>query len=262
MVNRDDSNYADGMILVDDGITSDNFAGDLYTFWKIRVGEKSINFWVERGNFQYNVSDYGGQLIDQLEEIKILGASSLNDTNYACYLGLQLNPVMMDSSYDPDLEILTIKPDVATTNLTFREIGFIKFGNSAVDPNICDPAGFSYNATQINANDTYIELELVPALGGDILENLYLTALLMDDDGSINLNITTKSDWDSNFTKLFRVPDVQDQSKFPQSEVTKKISDFIIFDVGADVPFSYRLIEEGVSANVLFSSDPSKLFLT
>jgi len=64
IVNRDDSNYADGFILVDDGVTSDNFANDAYTFWKIRVGEKSINFWVQRGDFLYNVTEHGGQLID------------------------------------------------------------------------------------------------------------------------------------------------------------------------------------------------------
>jgi len=55
---------------------------------------------------------------------------------------------------------------------------------------------------------------LTPAVGGDVLETLYATALLLDNEGSINYNITSKSDWDSKFTKLFRVPFVQDQAKF------------------------------------------------
>jgi hypothetical protein len=59
-------------------------------------------------------------------------------------------------------------------------------------------------------NDTFSAFELTPAVGTNVLELLYATALLMDDEGSINYNITTKSDWDSKFTKLFRVPYVQD----------------------------------------------------
>jgi len=244
VVNRDDSNYADGYILVDDGLRSDNFATNEYTFWKIRVGEKSINFWVERGNFLYDVHKHGF-LIDQLDEIRILGAKSLNDTDYACYLGTTLEPERMDATYDEALEILTIKPSAASTNLTFREIGFIKFGNSQTDPNVCDSKGFSYNATELTdlSNDTFSAFELIPAVGGDVVETLYATALLMDDDGSVNLNITTKSDWDANFTKLFRVPYVSSMEKYPESRVTKKLSDFMSFEVGPDVAFSYKLYE-------------------
>ena len=56
IVNRDSSNYADGFVLVDDGITQSNFANNLFTFWKIRFAEKAINFWVERGDYLYDVS--------------------------------------------------------------------------------------------------------------------------------------------------------------------------------------------------------------
>jgi len=48
----------------------------------------------------------------------------------------------MDFSYDSKLEVLTIKP--VEKNLTFKEIGFIKFGNSKTDPNVCDSKGFTY----------------------------------------------------------------------------------------------------------------------
>jgi len=46
VVNRDESNYAEGYVLIDDGVSQDNFDKDLFTFWKIRVGEKALNFWV------------------------------------------------------------------------------------------------------------------------------------------------------------------------------------------------------------------------
>jgi hypothetical protein len=48
--------YADGYVLIDDGISSDSYAigadsSQKFTFWKLRYAEKSINFWVEYGDF-------------------------------------------------------------------------------------------------------------------------------------------------------------------------------------------------------------------
>lgn len=48
---RDDSDAADGYILVDDGISNTTFTQEEYTFWKLRYAGKGINFWVEHGNF-------------------------------------------------------------------------------------------------------------------------------------------------------------------------------------------------------------------
>lgn len=44
--------------------------------------------------------------------------------------------------------------------------------------------------------------------------------------------------------------------------MTKNIADYIRFDIGVDVPFSYRLIEFQDDTSVLFKSDPTKLFVT
>ena len=54
VVNRDESHYAEGYLLSDDGISQDNFKDNKFTFWKFRFAEKAINFWVERGDFTYN----------------------------------------------------------------------------------------------------------------------------------------------------------------------------------------------------------------
>jgi hypothetical protein len=50
--------YADGYVLIDDGISADSYAvppdgssAQKFTFWKLRYAEKSINFWVEYGDF-------------------------------------------------------------------------------------------------------------------------------------------------------------------------------------------------------------------
>lgn len=75
LIHRDASNYADGYILVDDGASADSYQSiegqpDKYTFWKLRYAEKSVNFWVEYGNFKYKPPQ--GMNINKLEEIKIL----------------------------------------------------------------------------------------------------------------------------------------------------------------------------------------------
>jgi hypothetical protein len=62
IIHRDDSQYAEGYILIDDGISAGNFEGVLFTFWKIRYAEKSINFWVDWGDFDYEVPE--GMTID------------------------------------------------------------------------------------------------------------------------------------------------------------------------------------------------------
>ena len=70
LVNRDESNYSEGFILVDDGISSNSYSDEQYTFWKLRFAEKSLNFWVQYGNFTYQPPQ--GMAIDHLEEVKIL----------------------------------------------------------------------------------------------------------------------------------------------------------------------------------------------
>jgi len=37
-------------------IIRESFANNKYTFWKFRFAEKVLNFWVEKGDQNYNVS--------------------------------------------------------------------------------------------------------------------------------------------------------------------------------------------------------------
>jgi len=43
-------------MLIDDGKSQESFANNKYTFWKFRFAEKVLNFWVEKGDINYNVS--------------------------------------------------------------------------------------------------------------------------------------------------------------------------------------------------------------
>ena len=83
---------------------------------------------MEWGNFEYEPATE--MSIDKLEAVHILNAEDLSGTNFACYLGTQLKPTNLSHSYNPYTKVLTLSP-VDGTALTFREIGFIKFGNSA-----------------------------------------------------------------------------------------------------------------------------------
>jgi hypothetical protein len=63
-------------------------------------------------------------------------------------MGLDLTPHNLSYSYNPWSKVLTIKPDGET--VSFKDIGFIKFGNSLHEPNFCDPATFTYNVASVD----------------------------------------------------------------------------------------------------------------
>jgi hypothetical protein len=64
IIHRDTSDYAEGFTLVDDGSSQSTWDNVDFTFWKLRYAEKSINFWVEWGDFEYTPPT--GMTIDQL----------------------------------------------------------------------------------------------------------------------------------------------------------------------------------------------------
>lgn len=104
VVARDEAKkYAEGYVLVDDGISQLSYANNDFTLWKLRYAEKSINFWVKYGNQQYSPKD---QLIDTLDYIDIVDAEDLADTNFACYMGTGLTPVDLLPDYNPDTKTL------------------------------------------------------------------------------------------------------------------------------------------------------------
>jgi hypothetical protein len=82
---------------------------------------------------------------------------------------------------------------------------------------------------------------------GALLDDLVVTVQLMDDFGTVNINITTVNDYNNN--TMIRIPYVTDYSKFNQSTVTKNINDFFTFNSN---PFYYSITEEKQPANILW----------
>ena len=96
-------------------------------------------------------------------------------------------------------------PTIDHPDIKFNEIGFIKFGNSKLEQNFCDAATFQYDGTKAASDDHAVTYNLV-SRGGDQMEPLVAVFTQMDDQGTINVEITTKKDSDSGNKILYRPP--------------------------------------------------------
>lgn len=105
--------------MIDSGTSQESFSSNEYTFWKFRYAEKALNFWVERGDFNFDVSKkLGDAKFHLLDKVYILGASSLipninKETikDYtACSFGLKFIPEEMDIYYNSSNDTIEIVP--------------------------------------------------------------------------------------------------------------------------------------------------------
>jgi len=261
VINRDASDYAEGFIIIDDGISVNSWDNIDFAFWKLRYAEKSINFWIDWGKFDYEVPE--GYTIDTLGAIHIVDAEDLAGTNFACTLGLNLFPTELERSYNPYTRVLTLKP-VAGSTLKFKDIGFVKFGNSFQEPNFCDyTQAFTYKIDSIDpdaSNDQYLVMSASSLQGTSLLKQLAVTVRLMDDLGTISLNITTWEDYQASLNddeSIYKPKEVIDWTLFQEDQVTKRLDSFFTFSAN---PFSYQIFTENNPGNVLYESDPNKLY--
>lgn len=169
---------------------------------------------------------------------------------------------MMTITYDESTEVLSIMPTATSKSRTFRDLGFIKFLDKGTDPNVCDSTGFSYSAVKNDKSSTdtsyiYDVTPKNPGSSGEV-KDLIAKFTILDDDGTINFNLTTKEDFAADNMDIFRAWHVQNYGiSFNESMVTKKLSDHL--EVTLD-PFSFKLMDN--QKNVLYTSDPAKLYLT
>jgi hypothetical protein len=85
----------------------------------------------------------------------------------------------------------------------------------------------------------------------------------LDDIGTINVEITTKEDFDSGKKIIYRVPDIvyDAVTLFPKKDdLKKKLSNFIKVK---ETPFQYSIYKDASDANTLvWSSDPNRLYFS
>lgn len=86
----------------------------------------------------------------------------------------------------------------------------------------------------------------------------------LDDIGTINLEITTKEDYEAGKTIIYRVPDkiVYDtETHFPKkADLKRKLSDFLKVK---ESPFQYSLYKDTLDESTkVWSSDPTRLYFS
>lgn len=93
------------------------------------------------------------------------------------------------------------------------------------------------------------------------IDTLVAEFTLLDDQGTINVEITSRDDFDSGKKKLFRVPTptVYDVTQFAGPK-NKKITDFLKITLS---PFSYAVYQNAADeSTLLWKSDPNHLYFS
>lgn len=87
---------------------------------------------------------------------------------------------------------------------------------------------------------------------------------LLDNKGTLNVEITTQEDYAKNKSVIYRVPDkiVYDLDQFPTDAVTLDINSFLKVSNDGDV-FTYSLYKDASNPDTkLWQSDPNRLYLS
>lgn len=103
--------------------------------------------------------------------------------------------------------------------------------------------------------DTYVRFDLIP--NQDKLQPLVAEFYLLDDEGSIAMNITTEEDYINR--TLFRppTPDFYDLDYFEQNPPKKNLFDFLQQEF--DNEFGYRILND--KGEAVYWSDPLRLLV-
>lgn len=74
-----------------------------------------------------------------LNEVRIVNAADLANTNFACYMDDDFQPVVLKPNYDTATKTLVIS---SSTNLPFDTFKVIYYGNTLKDVNLCNPTTY------------------------------------------------------------------------------------------------------------------------
>lgn len=225
---------AEGHLMIDDGISPNIFSPDYFNIWDYKTYDKNfahfairmssqntINFMLQNGDQDYHPSEQ--MMYQYLDKIEILDAEDLSNVDFACALNETWSSVDMQVFYANATKTLTIKP--VSANVTFDKLLAIKFGVTGKDPSWCK--GFYYTSQMVEDSDTYVRFNLVPNQPN--LKDLVAEFTLLDDEGSIDVQITTEEDFLSDGKILYRPPspDFYSTDYFVKNPPTKKLFDFL-----------------------------------
>lgn len=197
---RDEQGYAEGDFMIDDGETPNLYSPAYMDTWDYETydknfthyglrmsSEKTINFMVQHGDSAYQPP--AGRQSNYLDQIDIMNAADLANTTFVCALNRSWIPINLTYSFNSYTNVLTLKP--VGIDVTFDQVMLIKFGEEGKDISFCN--GFTYTAEQVDEDraETYLRYNLTSNQAPGVVEDLVAEFLLIDDDGSILVEITT-----------------------------------------------------------------------
>jgi hypothetical protein len=256
---------ATGDIMIDDGISVNPFSPDYmniynyqnfdknFSHYNIRMSSaNTINFMLQNGDIDYKPA--ANMMYQYLDKIEIHDADDLQNIDFACGIDRGFSFIPMTPFYNNGTKTLTIKPN--NSNVTFDKLNIVKFGQSGKDPQYCQ--GFFYKSQLRLENDTYARFDLIPS-ENSTLKDLIAEFWLLDDEGSINVEITTEDDWNSEGKLFYRppMPEFYTLDSYTSKPLKNNLFDFLQQDNGTE--FAYVI--NNAKKEVVYRSDPFRLLV-
>jgi hypothetical protein len=109
IVHRDVSTQkADGYILIDDGVSANTWETVNYKQIGLIYNDKVFSFGCMYGDCGYSAP--AGSTFDHLEEVVVVDAEDLADTDSACFKSSTLGILELSAEYNPYTNTLFIRP--------------------------------------------------------------------------------------------------------------------------------------------------------
>lgn len=239
---RDSNNYAEGNLLIDDGISP--MGTDNYAFWKFRLAQNTVTFQLEGGVMDPKIPKSVGT--QSIESIKILAADDLAGVDFACMISSDLSAEQIMPVYNKDFKTLELRPHDGSS-IPISKITMVKFGDSTKETNFCNmTTSFKYTAKAptVATDKKSMTVELTNEVTKT--NTVFATFTLLDNEfGDIKVELTPDQ-------KMVTYTDgLVDESGFKYTSGKATIETFV--KVNQD-PFYYTIMN--AAGEQVYQSDP------
>lgn len=243
LIYRDDQQYAEGHIFLDDGhsvLTDDN-----HSLWKLRHAAQTITFFLESGSSAYVAGKNA-----EIQSIRILMAADLANMDFACAINANNEATNLLAIYNTGNSVFEIKQE-GDKFFQPREIKKIVYGNSKTDINLCTmDKSFKYKVVGPPAPVAPAQSVTYQIQNKEVdTQKLYVTFSLLDDAGTVKITY-------SRTQNLANDPTADMVDEVTNFKWTKaNINNFVT--VRSD-PFQFNVYDS--NKNELFSGDALMFF--
>ena len=214
-------------------------------------------------NFKYSSNEYHSLQInlvegrttigrlsnnEVLEEVRILDAKAFADTDFACVLKQNMQPMPLNIEYDEEEQVLVLEGADGDV-LLFDDVEMINWGNRARDKTICFP-GYSIDSQTVQKSEAGLteQKHLILSPHDNLLPDLSATFQLVNDN-VLMIDIQSASDGVSAFKPIDGVNDTYVASGKP----TISLDDVLVI---SDNPneFYFEVVTPDESKTVIYST--------